>query len=58
MVLSGAYPLGHLLAGQAADRYGLPLVLVVMGLGIAAASAVVFALGAVAHFANNPRLRR
>ncbi len=58
MVLSGAYPLGHLLAGQAADRYGLPLVLIVMGLGIAAASALVFAFGAVRHFANNPRLRR
>lgn len=58
MVLSGAYPLGHLLAGQAADRYGLPLVLILMGLGIAAASAVVFALAAVPHFANSPRLRR
>jgi MFS family permease len=66
MVLSGAHPLGHLLAGRAADRWlngtsldgvvaswlavqpsercGLPLVLALMGLGIATASAVVFAL--------------
>jgi MFS family permease len=66
MVLSGAYPLGHLLAGQAADRWlngsthsdmvnrwlsvqpnesqGLPLVLVLMGLGIALSAAIVFAL--------------
>src|SRR5579884_1571051 len=40
MVLSAAFPLGHILAGNAADRYGLPLVLALMGLGIAAASAL------------------
>lgn len=44
MVLSGAHPLGHLLAGQAADHYGVAMVLAVMGLGIALASAVVLAL--------------
>jgi MFS family permease len=44
MVLSGAHPLGHLLAGQAADRHGVPLVLAVMGVGIAAAGAVVLVL--------------
>jgi MFS family permease len=44
MVLSGAHPLGHLLAGRAADRYGVPLVLSLMGVGIAAAAAVVFVL--------------
>jgi len=63
MVLSGAFPLGHLLAGKAADRWlnfealsgvlaewlslqpgeasGIPLVLALMGLGIAAASTIV-----------------
>ena len=68
MSLSGAYPLGHLLAGRAADSWlnhgiadsflsfylrvrpgeasGLPSVLSLMGLGIAAASAfVLLALG-------------
>jgi MFS family permease len=44
MVLSGAHPLGHLLAGQAADRHGVPLVLALMGVGIAAAGAVVLVL--------------
>jgi MFS family permease len=66
MVLSGAYPLGHLLAGWAADcwldgtspggmlaqvlavqpgeRGGVALVLALMGLGIAGASAVVLML--------------
>jgi MFS family permease len=66
MILSGAYPLGHLLAGRAADRWlngympegtlshwlslesgesaGLPLVLMLMGLGIAAAALTVFVL--------------
>ncbi|MHB1425814.1 MAG: MFS transporter [Gemmataceae bacterium] len=80
MVLSGAHPLGHLLAGRAADRWlnggsldgvvgpwlavlpgercGLPLVLVLMGLGIAAASAIVLALFFAHHFASKPRLRR
>jgi MFS family permease len=80
MVLSGAHPLGHLLAGRAADRWldgglldgttaqwlsvhpgercGLPLVLVLMGLGIAAASAAVLALWSLGHFASKPRLRR
>lgn len=80
MVLSGAFPLGHLLAGKAADRWlnqqslpgalgqwlsvrpgepsGLPLVLALMGLGIAAASTIVFLLLCVHSFASNPRLRR
>jgi MFS family permease len=63
MVLSGAHPLGHLLAGRAADRWlarvgvfdswfgilpgenpGLPLVLALMGLGIAGASLLVLLL--------------
>jgi MFS family permease len=70
MVLSGAYPLGHLLAGRAADRWlnggllgdtlaqwlavqpgegqGLPLVLALMGLGIAFTSmAIGFRLSAI-----------
>jgi len=80
MVLSAAFPLGHLLAGNAADSWlndgsvndvlgrwlavgpgeasGLPLVLAIMGLGIAAASAVVFLLLRLHSFASNPRLRR
>jgi MFS family permease len=81
MVLSGAYPLGHLLAGKAADRWlnqeslgggmlgrwlsvqpgepsGVPLVLALMGLGIALASALAVLLLAVHHFASKPRLRR
>jgi MFS family permease len=66
MILSAAYPLGHLLAGRAADRWlnlplpegllaswlavppgqssGLPLVLALMGLGIAVASTGVMLL--------------
>ena len=66
MILSGAHPLGHLLAGRAADRWldqcslddmlmrllavqpgercGVPLVLALMGLGIAGAAAVVLVL--------------
>lgn len=44
MVLSGAHPLGHLLAGPAADRWGVPLVLAVEGLGIAVATGVVLGL--------------
>ncbi|HEY7426147.1 MAG TPA: MFS transporter [Gemmataceae bacterium] len=44
MVLSGAHPLGHLLAGRAADRYGVPLVLALMGVGIAAAATIVLVL--------------
>ncbi|HEY7310105.1 MAG TPA: MFS transporter [Gemmataceae bacterium] len=66
MVLCGTHPLGHLLAGRAADRWldrcppggalaellavqpgqrsGVPLVLALMGLGIAAAASVVLVL--------------
>jgi predicted MFS family arabinose efflux permease len=44
MVLSGAHPLGHLLAGRAADRCGVPLVLALMGVGIAIAAAIVLML--------------
>jgi MFS family permease len=66
MILSGAHPLGHLLAGRAADRWldrcspgdmlmrwltvqpgercGVPLVLALMGLGIASAATVVLVL--------------
>lgn len=80
MVLCGAHPLGHVLAGRAADRwlnfaaldgrlsrwlavqsgerFGLPLVLVLMGLGIAAASAFVLLLACLRHLASKPRLRR
>jgi MFS family permease len=58
MVLSAAFPLGHILAGNAADRYGLPLVLALMGLGIAAASALVFLLLCLHSLASKPRLRR
>ncbi len=80
MVLSAAFPLGHLLAGNAADCWlndgsinaalgrwlsvkpgeasGLPVVLTLMGLGIAAASALVFVLVCVHSFASSPRLRR
>jgi predicted MFS family arabinose efflux permease len=80
MVLSAAYPLGHLLAGHAADDWfsdgslndllgswlsvgpgessGLPLVLALMGLGIAAASALVFLLAGLHSLASKPRLRR
>jgi MFS family permease len=80
MVLSAAFPLGHLLAGHAADRWlndrslsealrlwlsvgpdepsGLPLVLAIMGVGIAAAAAFVFLLVCIHSLASNPRLRR
>jgi predicted MFS family arabinose efflux permease len=80
MVLSAAFPLGHLLAGHAADCWlnvgfvndvfgrwlsvapgessGLPLVLALMGLGIAVASALVFLLVCLHSFASKPRLRR
>jgi predicted MFS family arabinose efflux permease len=80
MVLSGAFPLGHLLAGKAADRWlnhetldvalaqwlsvqpgepsGLPLVLALMGLGIAVAAAIVLLLIGVHSFASNPKLSR
>src|SRR5262249_56646309 len=44
MVLSGAHPLGHLLAGRAADRCGVPLVLALMGVGITVAAAIVLVL--------------
>ncbi len=80
MVLSAAFPLGHLLAGHAADCWfrdgsinellaswlsvgtgessGLPLVLALMGLGIAAASALVFLLASFHSLASKPKLRR
>jgi MFS family permease len=41
MILSGAHPLGHLTAGLAADRWGVPPVLGSEALGIAAAAGVV-----------------
>jgi MFS family permease len=41
MLLSGAHPLGHLTAGLAADRWGVPPVLGSEALGIAAAAAAV-----------------
>jgi hypothetical protein len=41
MVLSGAHPLGHLGAGLAADRWGVPSVLSGEALGIATAAALV-----------------
>jgi predicted MFS family arabinose efflux permease len=44
MVVSGAMPLGNLLAGSAADRWGVPAVLTLQSLGIAGASALVLAL--------------
>ncbi len=80
MVLSAAFPLGHVLAGHAADSWlnfvpartlfvrwlsvgpgepiGLPLVLALMGLGIAVASALVLTLAGLHSFASKPRLRR
>jgi MFS family permease len=45
MVTSGALPVGSLLAGLAADRWGVPLVVALLGLGIAAAAAAVLLLG-------------
>jgi MFS family permease len=44
MVVSGAMPLGNLVAGMAADRWGVPLVLTAQGLGIAGAATVVLGL--------------
>jgi len=44
MILCGAHPLGFLLAGRAADCYGVPLVLTLMGLGIAVAAVAVLVL--------------
>jgi hypothetical protein len=44
MILSGAHPLGHLLTGVAADRWGVPLVLAILGLGIAVAATLVLLL--------------
>jgi MFS family permease len=41
MVLSGAHPLGHLAAGPAADYWGVPPVLLTMGIGIAVAGLLV-----------------
>ncbi len=40
-VLCGAHPLGHLVAGRAADRWGAPYVLTYMGLGVAVAATVI-----------------
>lgn len=80
MVLSAAFPMGHLLAGHAADCWlnggpvhdalgqwlaigpgessGLPVVLALMGLGIAVASVLVFLLLCLYSLASNPKLRR
>ena len=51
MVLCGANPLGNWLAGQAADRWGVPVVLNVLALGVAVAgvAVVVVVRGAVEH---------
>jgi MFS family permease len=38
MLLCGAHPLGQMLGGLAADRWGVPVVLAASGLGIAAAA--------------------
>ncbi len=48
IVLSGANPLGNLLAGPAADRWGEPLVLRVLGLAMVAVAAIVLLLWVVA----------
>jgi predicted MFS family arabinose efflux permease len=47
MVLSGAHPLGHLLAGRAADTWGVPLVLALEGLGIALAAGLALLVAVV-----------
>ncbi len=44
MTLSGAVPLGNLLAGRAADWWGVPLVLQVLGISCALAAAGLFLL--------------
>jgi hypothetical protein len=44
MVVSGTMPLGNLVAGLAADRWGVPLVLTAQGLGIAGSAALVLGL--------------
>jgi MFS family permease len=41
MVLCGAHPLGHLVTGPAADHWGVPSVLLTMGIGIAVAGLLV-----------------
>jgi MFS family permease len=74
MLLGGAQPLGQLLAGVAADHWGVPLVLAAGGFGIAVSSLLVGTLwGAYrstrmarpslarsycSSVANSPRLRR
>jgi MFS family permease len=47
MVTSGALPVGSLLAGRAADHWGVPLVVALQGLGIAVAAVAVLLLGLV-----------
>jgi MFS family permease len=47
MVLSGAHPLGHLLAGRAADTWGVPLVLALEGLGVALAAGLALLVAVV-----------
>jgi hypothetical protein len=44
MVVSGAMPLGNLLAGSAADSWGVPVVLSLQGCGVVGASALVLGL--------------
>jgi MFS family permease len=44
MVQSGAVPLGGLLAGKAADRWGVPDVMLVLGLGCISSAALLFAV--------------
>jgi MFS family permease len=56
MVTSGGMPVGSLLAGRAADEWGVPHVVALLGLGIAAAAgAVVLAGLAVRLLAANRR---
>ena len=45
MVMSGALPLGNLLSGPAADRWGEPVVLVCQGAGCALAAVALVVLG-------------
>jgi hypothetical protein len=44
MTLCGAVPLGNLLAGPAADRWGVPAVLAFLGVACSAGALLLFAL--------------
>jgi hypothetical protein len=54
MVLSAAQPLGNLLAGPAADRWGEPPVLLLQGAGCVAAALAVLGLRAVYSVPSPP----